>query len=694
MTFAVEKEKQASERFMLVRLNFKVDETDDSYLDGLWKIVAKSKPIQLFIVSQNLTPPATTYEEEKTEGVDWFFDAATGIISYPRGAFFYRVNVVYQEYLTGVTERYFNPDPLGGGSPVTWQPLLGSYPEINQSIEDFSTGNLSISSSELSIINSENWLGKYLVGNATILEQGAKIWLGINDQIQLVFNGSMASATTQGLGASIRLLDSLQKLNKQALFGVSIEKSTISKEFNLFLSLYPTPGDVGSAIPRHFARRTIHGFDKVLGTITSPNDFFTGYCLTFSEPGPSTNRSWVCGRIKDTGRNITSNITLANQGFGSISGTVALDTFVRAFNAPSPSNLVYGQTVTWSTSGTQRGIIAEVGAFTYLGNPYNLKVFCLNSNVGTTGNIFTTQPAIALYIKRGNDTVNLVYGRDYTASTDSNGTVLVALVSDFEANFPSIFTTAAGRYLNPETDKLAYYYLTEGSLNHSRILKTMLEAAGITVNAASFTAAESALSADVCFSIPTMGSGQIGPYADYVSAILESAGGYLTMNNSGEIEYKLYADPAPTVSIDDSEHSGLSIDFEYQDFYSKIQATNDHFRDDKLLNSQSLGSEKSEYATNERAFFLSGQLTRTRNINHVFETLANSMSRILRVSANRKAVAQLSSATKFIDYKLGDDITIVSDKLPGGVASADFKIVSKTIDGEKTTIRAVDFFDY
>lgn len=698
MTFATEKEKQASERFMLVKLVSRHDYTNEMTLVSVntYKSYCEAKPLAVYVYSSSLdslveynphnnnTPPTGNY----------YFDSSNSEIYINYSGGLAETFVDFNEYLTGSITRYHPEIPDFGGFNVEWKPFISEYPEISASIENINLGIFSISGFDLQILNIGNWLGKYADGDWSLYNRDITIWECINSisNIKKVFTGYISGFTISGAVGSISVLDKFNKLNEPATMGQRSKYVYANEDLIDFTTSSFSPNDLGKPIVRHFTRNTRFGFDQAVGTITGPEDFYNGICHTYNENiSSSTNRGWACGIvITDTTLPFINDIQ--EQGFGSITATIA-DGLLRYFNVSSPSNLYYNQSVRWVESGTPYyGIIVSVGNFTHLSVTYNLAVFPVSGNVASTSSIFSIRKSIGIYLKSGSSTANLMHTRDFSVSVSPNGLVTVNLTNNFEANFPSQFPS--GTYLNPETDKLCYYYHTSNDLNHAKVLRDILEAAGFSCNVASFTAAGSTLNENVSFSIPFFGSSALGSYAEYVGAILESAGGYISFNSSGEVTYNLFSSPSASQSslVDESIYLNYSLGIQYQDIYDEISAKNIHFVNNKQYSSQSAGTTSLFSASNLRSRFLNS-VKKTKIISHVFESMANTINTVLWLNSNRIAKYSITTATKNIDSELGDDIKISGNYLAGDSDTIDAKIISTSSSDKQTKIDALDLYD-
>jgi hypothetical protein len=686
LTFATEKEKPASERFMLIRVGIRKEITGDLVHvgGGIYRYtytkfpgeVYRSYPSDLSINTPSDTkltkvlsyPPASNeYTLDESEN-EIFVEKSSGL---------YKFFTVEYLHFTGTTQKDAPRDPTTAETSVPWLALVSSYPSVTMSIADITAGVFSISDTEIELINEGNWIAEYTSGSSTLYRQEVKIWLCINDSSnsKLIFTGETASIAISNGKVKINVLDSFNKLQKKAQFQTINSKSVANVDY-----YYPSytvsfrPQDDGKPFLRHLQKVGIHDFGLNVGTVSETSKFFNGIYGSGFQPFVGAFRRVYCGFLN---ANDASPTTLKTQSIGSVTST-STSGLIRTFNVTSHSNLYYGQNVEWvESSVTYYAVIVEIVSST------QFRVF--GTSPASTSSVFTARKAFALYLRSGNTTVNLIQNRDYTLS-DSGGFIVASLSATFESNFSSIFTPDP---FDPNKDNFAYYAVSNEDLNHANVLKKLVEASGMVANSASFSAAASALVVNTCFTIPFMGSGDIGTYTDYASKILESTGGYLTVNDSGEIEYKFFTALSPTITLEKKDYSDFSALVEYQDIYSTIEATNPHFNNSQLLYSSS-GGDTSRTIKIDESSELIYRAGKTKYITHVLESMSGSIDRVSKLNSVRRAKYSFSVAASISDLKLGDQLRIYNDKLPNNQPYVDCMVVSKIISALSSSFEAID----
>jgi hypothetical protein len=709
LTFATEKEKPASERFMLISVSARLDKTGEEtvFSGAVYKVPVHKKPSGFSVLNYDVASPPNVYYESApyTEvftnmplAGEWYYDAAGGFVHFRQGSFDNRYYVAFTEYLTGSTFREAPKIPTTPGDNVLWKPLITKYPVVTKSISDITVGVLSQSLSTIDFINEGGFFNIYLSENATILNQQVKVWLCINSvaDVKLIFSGKAATVNIFESVCSLSVLDPTEKLNSPATWGLGINGLTLSDSADYPYTVTTRPEDAGKLITRYLTRRSRHYFTGIVNypDTTTIEGYEKGYCVDYTSTiSTSTNRYWSLGVVKQDLSLVSNSMAVQVQSIGTITATVAQGSFIRHFNVSSKTNVYCGNMCSWEEGGTRRGRILRTDSYTYLGNTYNLQVTTETSgdNVATTSSTFNANPAMSIHVKSGNSLAHLYYGRDYTYSiSNERGRFILTFVNNFEANYPGFFSGGA---INPNLDIVYHYTHFSGPLGHADVLKSIVEAAGLTTNAASFSAAASALSAEVCFQIPFIDAGSISAYSDYAAKILESTGGYLTLNLDDEVEYHLFDPPTSSDTISDSEFSDFSVSVEYQDIFDEVIFSNPNFKNDSLVISSQAGDTNLFRSQNIKTRYLNN-IVRSKSTTHALESMTNSIARVLWLNSNRKAKISFKTATKNIDSKPGDDIKIASDTLPGGVSTLDLKIVTVATSCESTAIEALDLADY
>ena len=257
MTFATEKEKQASERFMLVRLGPARDLTPlfSSLGGGLYSAVMPYKPVSVkrngvALVSDNTTPTANDH---------YYWNGSTVVAKFAADPAIADIVISdYRIYLTGSTVKttYSTPDD-NLTEIVSWEPRLLEYPAFSQSVENILSGVFSISGLDVNIINADKGMNQYFTDNDSFYQKPCDIWLGIGADVLRVYTGAIAACSISD-NVTLSVLDKLNVTNNTALMG--------DTENECFINTTSHPNamisDVGKVIPFIISRYSRREFSK------------------------------------------------------------------------------------------------------------------------------------------------------------------------------------------------------------------------------------------------------------------------------------------------------------------------------------------------------------------------------------------------------------------------------------------------
>jgi hypothetical protein len=514
------------------------------------------------------------------------------------------------------------------------------------------------------------------------------------------------------MSLSFNVLDKFNLMNKTATFGVLPEQLTANADCLPGFSTAVAAEDLGKPILRHFYSRSPDP-DKNSEFISTSYfqmmpDVDKGYrraiCVSYTTDASGTdNRKWVCGSLK---YNASTNGSFVQPTLGTVTAeenvtyggnsSVLIDT-------SSPTNLRAGMEI---DAGLTESIYAYRTGVTSTTPPYTTYDVDVYGGTGTYDvgvTVFSPYSYFSVIIVRRNQNPEnsspcFFLSRSwYTVAIDTDtGIIKLTFDDDFESNvdgasyFWDDYTSQTPGFHPSEYDVYYKFIASDTELTHAKALKNIIEASGLTTNAASFTAADSALSASVCFSIPFSADGDLGTYADYAAKILESTGGYLRINESDEVEYKLFAAPSPSETLTNADYANLITDVEYQDIYTTIDARNETAITGKLTDISERTSFDTLTQTNEEAYAILGS-RRIKYIQHVLTSMSNSIARVLDLVSNRRMRFKFKTATENIDTSIGDDYYIQSDNINNGTAVA-VKVVSKSVSVTGTEVEAIDLY--
>lgn len=678
--FATLKLNQASEKFYLIRIVPRRVVNDDLVSIGGGKYTI-TFPYPIKAVKANAT--SLSLVTTVANPGEYSFDESTNLLTvYSTPSASNIIVVHYYLFYTGGRYRVVYEDPENTSTTLrNYQPKIKTNPTINNSIENVIVGNLAISSSSLGITNADGEFQEYLTDDDSFYKSEIKIWLCIDsiDNIQKIYDGRVSSLSISPDEVTINFDASLTNLLEPAFFGDA--KSEVYWTIDDFANLDPNanntpiPYFVGKASRYQTIPDTTIAYTNAqrLNPETLYRAVNTNYSTNVST---TTNRNWGIGRASGDGfvqfGFTPSAISNADPNYTRLTGTSgeiakfrigdsmvitqsAVDYYARVIDIDLVNNYLF---------------ISKVAAISYPGavvGSNNCPSLVINGQAGT---------------------YYLLYGRDYTASvaTTSGGNkyLSVTLVNNFEANHVGLVTFDVGSYsllfrIRPDT--------TNGK--HGAVLKKLLESAGLTVNAASVTAANAAFAGNIACSFPYFDEFDFKNYLEYLQDILSATLGYISLNNSFEIEYHLFDAPTggdSTTDIDIKENSFKST-IKYQDLIDQIIAYNPHASSDEDLYNTSATPSVTE--TSLRAKHLHN-ISKTTRFRHILDNINDRLVKILGVRSNRYCEYSFTTKALNLDSMVGDNLLLVTNGILGNSSSKDLVIMGIDKNPKQTDIIATD----
>lgn len=641
MTFASKKDLQSTRKFELIRLNPARYIVDDLLSIGGGKytystsyFVNKVEESGVALSEVTGTPMIGEYSFNENTSLLTIYPYATPSSTNPITMFHYL-------FFTGEIYRTWYQDPDDSNTPLRdWRPLLKESPSINQSVEDLLAGILSVSISNIEILNRDYELNEYLTLNDSFYNKEVKVWLCLDDESnsQKIFEGRTGDITVSKESMILDVSDSMSLLFNPALMGDSPEEAYYTLDDN------PNLNSNGNGMSRPWIVGTCSRYQTVSESISGLsnaqrldyNTLYTAICINYSNTvSNSTNRNWGLCRT-------------ASAGFQDFTHTVI------SVDNSNPNFTKF----TSSTANVAKMYIGDTFIVNYLGTDYYGRVLYVDrvyDNVYTTPIVASGTPTIqgnncpSIVIVQDSVAYYLNYGLHYTASvtitTGGNKLLDITLVNGFE-------TSLGMTDLDPSAD-VVYYRVRPSRMLHGELVKEIVETAGLVVNSASVTNANALLPVYASMSIPSFDEIDYEDYYKYLQHVLESTFSYVSLNNNFELEYALFADPTSSDEITDTEIllDSYMVKVNYKDIISQLIAYNPHANSVEFVDKTgtSLKSLKSQY--------LHG-FARTVRFQHCLEDITGRISQILKYRSNRVAKYSIDTATKNLDSKIGDDFKL------------------------------------
>lgn len=680
MTIATEKVKASTSRFVLVRL------TPARYVGGDLSsagsgVYTMTFPYPIAKVERN--GAVLTEVTALASNDQWMHDESTGTLSVKLAAapsattnvivvFYY---LFYSSADEGVS-CYENPDDTTT-TMRWWAPKVLESPTVRHSFSGIDVGVFTISDATIALLNADSEFQDYLGSNDSFYNKAADVWLCLNgvDNRQRIYTGKVTSIPEVSRErVRLSLVDQFGLLMQPALMGDD------SSECYALTSV--PPKDLGKPIPLILSERSYHR--TTCGTLSTMTygaiaEGLEGHCSSFNaDITTSNNRTWTLCR---------TNGSIKQQSFGSI--TRATTDFISAyFYFASTTNVAVGDTISWVEAAvTYYATVVGLGDFTYSGNTYNLWAMGASLSASTASTMSSLY-SLSLIIKGDSaGTLWPMQGRDFTVSTTTTAGSHKLVKAVFQNNFEASLSMST---LDPNTHTVEFRLENSASLIHGTVLKRMLEKAGCTVNATSINDANSALADYAAFSIPNIDETDYSEYAKYCGDLLGSTLGYVFINASDEVEYKLLS--APSASTDSRDTTNVNRDsvaasIEYQDILTQITPENPHLP--IITNS---AYQVGDQVTSNKARYLHGVVNSIK-YRHVLKyngTALNRAQYILDLRSNRRATYRYKTQTVDAEALLGDSVSLTSDQILGGSGSDDVKIVSVEKGTDGVSVEATD----
>lgn len=678
MSFATQQVNQAINKFLLARVN------PARYLNDLLSgpsagIYTYTAPFLINTVKEQGVE-LTEVSGTPASG-EWSQDATTKVISvYPVGAPSSSNAIVanFYLYLTTDRQRVIGKNPAAPNTDLRdWEPKIRSFGAVKTSIVNVLEGKLSISSSDLTIINVDAEIQDYLTIDDSFFQKNIDVWLCLDDvtNIKAIYSGKVISLDIKESTYIIKFEDNLSNLAEPALMGDSSQYTYFNLQDNANLN----PNDNNKVIPFFFG--TLSRYQTQYESVTNLADakkidhesLYFAACTNYtSNIGTSVNRVWGCGRVSTDGlldfSHTPASVDNTDPNFTRFTSSAA-----------NVAKMHVGDTFAHNSEYARVYYVDRTNDYIY-----TTKLTSPSAAQPIAGNDLPT-----VTINDGTTTYYPLYGRDYTASTTTtdggNEYIDITFTNNFEATLgmsildPTLMTV--GFRVKPDT--------TNGK--HASVLKTILEKAGVTVNTASITAANSSLAVNANFSIPAFDESDYKKYYDYIGRILESTLGYIRLNDDFEIEYKLFATPSSTDSRSNTEilEDSFRVKIVYKDIVTKIIAYNPHFSAEEIVEQ---AATPSVTKSSNKAEYLHG-INRTVRFVHVLEDMTSKLTDIINYRSERNAQYYLQTANTDMDSLLGEDIQIDKTEILGTGTSLDVSILSLNKNFNRTSIIANDLIN-
>lgn len=690
--------KVASERYALIKivpalrlnmfLTLKAGTTYQATLTNKFEVDSVKVDGISYTISSTVNPTANAY----------YYDSATGVFEINFGAAIGTKQAILFFILRFTDSEFGVFDENGvknGTASYQWHSRLNAPPAFEVSVKDMIAGVPSISSSRFTIFNDDLWLNSYLGNEYSYFNKDVTVWLCVNELVAAKFAGNLKNVNPSGDDYSFDIYDNLYKLNEPCLMG-----DTNGESYYDTATFSGMDGSKAGKIIPYVIGRSRYRFRKnttigVYAFELDPNETEEAVCLSVSNSltwglcrsGPNGFKTLNYGDIN------SSTITVGAMTLDYGNGVNNAREFSMSWNASEP-NIELGDTIEIISGGT-----------TYQGYVYaryNTYDFYGIMEPTAPGGVYTSVTAspndgVGIIIVQGQYTFYPMVVNDYSVTTTTlasgNKFYKVIFSAGFETRHPGMSTID---YQNTRV----YYRFTEktsvtNDTTQAKVISRTLTAAGLSVDSSSITTADASLVATVNMTIPEMGSSSVRSYNYYLGLMLQSAFGYVYRDNSTlTTKYKLYTSPTTGNLILSNEILDLHVQFDGSEMAQSIRAFNDQifFIDTDLVGPASLTYQSSS----SRSKYQHG-LTNQISIESVYRSVSSTVSRRTAFSENIQMIIRFSTASKFTNLNIGDDVSLADDRIPGsktiylGYSCTLLKILGIEYSSDKITFTCIDF---
>lgn len=622
-------------------------------------------------------------------------------------------------YMTGMKARYTFGNTADLPEAV-WEPYIKSYPRWAQTVKNIGEAVFSIENTSIEVISEDRWIQNIAGDNFSWSRADVDVWVCVDtvENCKKIFTGEVISLSISGETATISVADIFNRLTKKSEFGESNQAYFSST----------LPEYVGKPIP------------LVIG-VSSPCEIASGYRPTeaFGTPAAtsfyhqtkglpcvpvsgnldtSTSVDFLVGRIIGT--------TLATLNFGTISYAYEhwMTKTVYADNVQVPIGVRLLYLSCSNVSGLRigdyvpgQGNICSVSNFNHAGLNYNVAIvktgyFFDGAATYTSGVIAVpsiannTYPSMSVWIDGDGPA-------SYEISSVTLGLVPLWAIPSYSGRYVP-FTVSYSSSYDPGIGKnVTHVYATVTSsgishsskpelpgkqrmfcrfspatpLTHAEALEITCRRAGLEINSASFSTADTDLVADVSMTIPSLNQNEWPTLLQVAQSIIKSTFGVLKVNTDREVEYHILKDPDSLTSIatkDDSNIllSSFSTNIEYQDSVYQAVFENPEFKDLESLTSTGPYS----LETSNLARYLH-KTDKTTVFQHVLASIANIKDRIFEYLTNPSVEYSFETASEDLDSTIGDVVTMENDAVASNIDQINGMIVGVESTPTRTRIR-------
>jgi hypothetical protein len=241
--------------------------------------------------------------------------------------------------------------------------------------------------------------------------------------------------------------------------------------------------------------------------------------------------------------------------------------------------------------------------------------------------------------------------------------------------------------INLSDARVKFRFSPGTSMSHAEALKFIVKSSGMSTNDATFTQAQSDLSANVSVTFPQDQASNFSSYLDAAQSITSSTLGLLRVNQSRQVEYELIKNPQAltTDGIRDKVNmlaGETSATVEYQDIVTSVE-----FENPQLVNLAALSGTGPKAVVDLPINKQLHRVEKSKTVQHVLESIQNRKASIAGYLGNPTVEYTLSTASEDLASSIGDVIEIQNTAVADTSETAKGIITSLEQSGSTTNLK-------
>lgn len=249
-------------------------------------------------------------------------------------------------------------------------------------------------------------------------------------------------------------------------------------------------------------------------------------------------------------------------------------------------------------------------------------------------------------------------------------------------------TIPASSIINISGSQVVSRFSPNQSMSHGEAMKFICKASGLETNDASFTTADTELSANVSMAVPLESElAEFPSYLEVAQAVSKSTLGILRVNQNRQVEYELLKSPG-SMAIDSVKSKinmldgDTSTNVQFQDIVTSVE-----FENKQLYNLAALSGSGPKAVVDLPIMKQLHRVDRSKTVYHVLESIQNRKAAIAGYLSNPTVEYNLATASEDLASSIGDVVEVNNTATANTNQTAVGLIVSLDQAGSKTSVK-------